>query len=109
MQELLEFAVAIAREAGRSTLTWFRSPDLEAELKRDRSPVTRADREAEELLRGRIEAACPGDGILGEEFMGPHPTPHPWLVLALNAPWVLVPAYVIKRMWNAERPFTETV
>ena len=47
--------------------------------------------------------------ILGEEFMGPHSTPHPWMVLALNAPWVLVPAYTIKRMWNAEAPFTENV
>jgi len=45
--------------------------------------------------------------ILGEEFMGAHPTPHPWIVLALNAPWLLVPVYTIKRMWNAETPFTE--
>ena len=47
--------------------------------------------------------------ILGEEFMGSHPTPTPLFVLALNAPWVLVPAYTIKRMWNTETPFTETV
>jgi hypothetical protein len=46
--------------------------------------------------------------ILGEEFMGPHATPAPLLVLALNAPWLLVPVYVIKRMYNAETPFTET-
>jgi hypothetical protein len=29
------------------------------------------------------------------------------MVLALNAPWVLVPAYVIKRMWHGDTPFTE--
>lgn len=47
--------------------------------------------------------------ILGEEFMGPHATPSPLLVLALNAPWFLFPAYVIKRMYGTETPFTETV
>lgn len=47
--------------------------------------------------------------ILGEEFMGPHATPAPWLVLALNAPWFLFPVYVIKRMYHTETPFTEKV
>ncbi len=47
--------------------------------------------------------------ILGEEFMGSHPTPSPGLVLALNLPWLLVPVYVIKRMYDTETPFTETV
>ena len=30
--------------------------------------MTRADKEAEELLRERIEAACPSDAIVGEEY-----------------------------------------
>jgi hypothetical protein len=47
--------------------------------------------------------------ILGEELMGPHATPSPGLVLALNAPWLLFPMYVIRRMYNTETPFTETV
>jgi histidinol phosphatase-like enzyme (inositol monophosphatase family) len=68
MKEILEFAVAAAREAGRSTLPLFRSSDLEVETKSNLSPVTRADREAETILRRRISAACPEDGILGEEF-----------------------------------------
>jgi len=66
--DVLEFAVQIAREAGSLTLGYFGSERLGVETKGDGSPVTRADREAEELLRGRIEEAYPEDGILGEEF-----------------------------------------
>jgi histidinol phosphatase-like enzyme (inositol monophosphatase family) len=68
MKELLEFATRIAWEAGESTLSHFLAPDLGVETKQDGSPVTRADRAAEELLRRRIRAECPQDAILGEEF-----------------------------------------
>jgi len=64
----LELARAAAEEAGRGTLQWFRNPDLMADMKGDGSPVTRADREAEELIRKRIGEAFPEDGIIGEEF-----------------------------------------
>ena len=67
LQEVLEFAVDATREAGRLTLDYFQS-DPETEIKADASPVTVADRKAEELLRARIEAAFPSHGILGEEF-----------------------------------------
>lgn len=66
-QALVDFAVSIAREAGESTLEWFRAPDLDVEGKRDGSPVTVADRSAERLLRERIAAAHPDDSIVGEE------------------------------------------
>ena len=36
--------------------------------KPDDTPVTVADRQAEALIRGRIERRCPGHAILGEEF-----------------------------------------
>jgi len=36
-------------------------------LSQDDSPVTLADRQAEELLRGRISVAFPADGVFGEE------------------------------------------
>ncbi|MDX1963646.1 MAG: histidinol-phosphatase [Pirellulales bacterium] len=64
----LEFARDIAREAGALTLRYFQNPGLAVERKADASPVTVADREAELLLRSRIEAQFPRDGILGEEF-----------------------------------------
>jgi histidinol phosphatase-like enzyme (inositol monophosphatase family) len=66
--ERLQFAVEIAREAGDGTLRYFRRSDLAVERKADQSPVTAADRAAEELLRKRIGERFPHDGIIGEEF-----------------------------------------
>jgi histidinol phosphatase-like enzyme (inositol monophosphatase family) len=64
----LALAVSIAREAGQSTLEFFRRSNFAVERKSDASPVTVADRQAELLLRERIAAAFPDDGIVGEEF-----------------------------------------
>ncbi|MGE0610165.1 MAG: histidinol-phosphatase [Pirellulales bacterium] len=64
----LELARAIALEAGQVTLRYFGQGNFDVEWKRDASPVTVADREAEQHLRARIAAAFPADGILGEEF-----------------------------------------
>lgn len=67
-QRRLEVALAAAHEAGALTLKYFQGSDLQVELKQDASPVTIADRQAELLLRQRITAAFPDDGIVGEEF-----------------------------------------
>jgi histidinol-phosphatase len=64
----LQLALTAAREAGEITLKYFREDNYAVELKHDRSPVTVADREAEQHLRQRIAAAFPADAILGEEF-----------------------------------------
>jgi histidinol-phosphatase len=64
----LELALAAGKEAGRLTLQYFQQDNLTVERKSDASPVTIADRAAEQLLRERIAAAFPHDGILGEEF-----------------------------------------
>ncbi len=66
LDDLRCFAVATAREAGRITLRYFRG-EFDVETKADDSPVTRADREAETLIRDAIAARFPEDGILGEE------------------------------------------
>ena len=63
----LELATAIGVEAGKLTLEYFQN-DVKVERKHDNSPVTIADREAEQLLRGRISREFPDDAILGEEF-----------------------------------------
>ncbi len=68
LEERQELALRLAREAGDLTMRYFRSADLVVEVKADASPVTRADREAEELIRSGLEAACPDDAILGEEL-----------------------------------------
>ena len=67
LQEVLAFAVDAARQAGDLTLKYFNT-DTPYEMKADNTPVTAADRGAEELLRRRIEQAFPNHGILGEEF-----------------------------------------
>lgn len=66
LNELLEFAVDLARGAGEITLQYFRKQP-ETTKKSDGSFVTIADREAESYLRKRIAERFPEDGILGEE------------------------------------------
>lgn len=68
LQSRLALAVEAARGAGRITLEYFRRDDLDVELKCDDTPVTVADRRAEQYLRDRIAEAFPQDGILGEEL-----------------------------------------
>lgn len=67
-KQRLDLAVEAAREAGRITLEFFGRDGLEVERKGDDSPVTAADRQAEQYLRRRIHEAFPEDGVLGEEF-----------------------------------------
>ncbi len=64
----LEWALAAAREAAQLTLRYFQTDNLAVELKSDDSPVTVADRQAEQLLRAKISERFPADAILGEEF-----------------------------------------
>jgi histidinol phosphatase-like enzyme (inositol monophosphatase family) len=63
----LEFAVDAAWQAGRLTLAHFQT-GAAVERKADASPVTVADRGAEELLRHLIESRFPGHAIFGEEY-----------------------------------------
>jgi fructose-1,6-bisphosphatase/inositol monophosphatase family enzyme len=64
----LAFAVRTARAAGAITMQWFQSEDLVSEGKADGSPVTAADRAAEQFVRDTVAKAFPGDGVIGEEF-----------------------------------------
>ncbi len=63
----LDEALQIAFDAGRLTLGAFRR-GVPTEYKEDDTPVTATDRAAEELMRARLAAAFPEDGVLGEEF-----------------------------------------
>jgi histidinol-phosphatase len=67
LKEILEFATHAAREAGEITLKYF-GTDINVDRKSDRSPVTIADRKAEEKLRTLIQGQFPDHGIVGEEF-----------------------------------------
>lgn len=67
LRAALDFAIDSAWLAGRITLRYFQT-GVAVERKADGTPVTAADREAENLLRERIERWFPEDGIEGEEF-----------------------------------------
>jgi hypothetical protein len=45
--------------------------------------------------------------ILFDELRGAHATPHPGVVVAANAAWLLVPVVVVWRLARSEHPFTE--
>ncbi len=66
-QHLMEAAVAVAQLAGGIALGYYHSA-LSVETKSDGSPVTIADRAAEQGAREWIEARFPSHGILGEEL-----------------------------------------
>ena len=70
LRPLLNFATELAYDAGRLTLGYFgRTPEgLGLTIKSDATPVTLADREAETLIRRRIEARYPDHAVVGEEF-----------------------------------------
>ena len=68
LKSYLEFAETTAREAGQLTLKYFQTAEATPEFKGDDTPVTIADKEAEQLIRDRIESAYPGHEIVGEEF-----------------------------------------
>ncbi len=53
---------------GKNTLKYFQREDIGYERKSDKSPVTVADRETEQLMRGIIQQMFPEDSVLGEEF-----------------------------------------
>ena len=67
VRELLDFAVELAHEAGDLTLQYY-GKVVEHDAKGDGSPVTVADREAERLIRARVEKRFPEHAILGEEY-----------------------------------------
>lgn len=67
LRSLLNFTQETAYLAGRQTLSNFNT-GVPVDFKADDSPVTIADKNAEALIRQRIEKAYPSHAIVGEEF-----------------------------------------
>jgi histidinol phosphatase-like enzyme (inositol monophosphatase family) len=65
----MQAAAEVARLTGDAALKHFRTT-LNVETKGDGSPVTIADREAEQVARAWLAERFPSDAILGEEFGG---------------------------------------
>jgi histidinol-phosphatase len=63
-------ALQLADRADALTLDRFGALDLRIETKPDLTPVTDADRSAEELLRDLLAEHRPDDAVLGEEYGG---------------------------------------
>lgn len=68
LADYLQFAEETAKEAGRFTLRYFLTDEATPEFKGDDTPVTVADRGAEELIRKRIGETYPDHLIVGEEY-----------------------------------------
>jgi histidinol-phosphatase len=66
LDHALEVALAAARAAGDRIAHHF-TRGVAVEIKPDATPVTVADREAEDIIRSALQAAFPGHAILGEE------------------------------------------
>jgi histidinol phosphatase-like enzyme (inositol monophosphatase family) len=62
------FTAELAAESGNFIKPLFGHTHLAVETKSDQSPVTIADRGAEELLRAMIKKRYPAHGIVGEEL-----------------------------------------
>ena len=69
LAELLQLAIDASQYPGDVLLDYFCQPNLEVQRKADQSPVTRADREAEGLIRQKLATHTSADSIdiLGEE------------------------------------------
>lgn len=66
METYLESARAAAERASVEILRYYRG-DFQVEIKDDQTPVTVADREAEEIIRDRLLGDFPDHGFYGEE------------------------------------------
>lgn len=64
---MIDVAIDAARQAGELALKYFKSQP-KVSYKADNSPVTKADLEAEQLIRNIIHKKFPDHGIIGEEF-----------------------------------------
>ncbi|MFD7262621.1 histidinol-phosphatase [Streptomyces sp. NPDC059874] len=76
----LRLALELADKADATTMERFRALDLVVETKPDMTPVSEADKAAEEVVRAGIEAARPEDAILGEEYGLKGSGPRRWVV-----------------------------
>ncbi len=64
----LRLAHVIADQVDGLTMSRFRAQDLTVETKPDTTPVTDADRGAEEVVRSQLSRTRPRDAVVGEEM-----------------------------------------
>lgn len=63
----LEVSLIAVKKAAKVIMEVYNSNDLGVEIKDDNSPVTKADKAADEIIRGLLSSAFPQYGLLTEE------------------------------------------
>lgn len=76
----LRLAHVIADQVDSLTMSRFKALDLRVETKPDLTPVSDADRAAEELIRAQLSRARPRDAVHGEELPDTGHGPRRWVV-----------------------------
>jgi histidinol-phosphatase len=76
----LQLALDLADAADAITMRHYQSSSLAVRTKSDKTPVSEADEATERMIRERVNAERPGDGIIGEEFGSSGSTSRRWIV-----------------------------
>ncbi|RYV50171.1 histidinol-phosphatase [Pengzhenrongella frigida] len=76
----LRLAHVIADQVDSVTMARFKALDLRVETKPDLTPVSDADRTAEEVIRAQLARARPRDAVHGEEFADTGRGPRQWVI-----------------------------
>ncbi|MCP4487442.1 MAG: inositol monophosphatase family protein [Gammaproteobacteria bacterium] len=80
MPNFLQAALEITEKASQIPKKYFRT-EFDIEHKRDKSPVTIADQEAEQFIREALKARFPRHAIFGEEFgREAHSSEYEWII-----------------------------
>jgi len=81
----LRAALEAADAADQVTSARFRASDLSVDVKGDESPVSDADRAAEQAIRAVLVAAYPDDSVLGEEYGESGASSRRWIIDPIDA------------------------
>lgn len=76
----LRLAHVIADQVDAVTTARFKAQDLRVETKPDDTPVTDADRQAEEIVRAQLGRTRPRDAVVGEELPTTGHGPRQWVI-----------------------------
>ena len=84
--KFLNVALDAAKNAEEILLSYYSNETLKVDLKPDETPVTRADTEAERVIRDTIKQAFPTHGFLGEEYgIEKGDSPYVWIIDPIDA------------------------
>jgi histidinol-phosphatase len=76
----LRLAHVIADQVDAVTMSRFKAQDLRVDTKPDHTPVTDADRQAEEIVRAQLGRTRPRDAVVGEELPSTGHGPRQWVI-----------------------------